>query len=277
MRHLLWRPSGARLFGAAVVVASTVAAVTGLGLASAASGASSYTCAGGDLASGAFTSIQSGTYASITVTGVCDIQPHAVINVIGNIDVAPGGVLDAQSAPSTITVGHNVTAAAGSLLGLGCQPTNTIGRFAGVPCADPYGAERTTITVNGNVTATNADTVLIRKVTVGGNVTLSGGGGEIPWSIKGNAIGGNLTISDVSADWLGVQFNGIAGNATLTNITALDPGDPGRTVAVVENTVGNNLNCTGLEPGVSPGFIPGEVNHVGHKATGQCAAISVQS
>ena len=66
----------------------------------------------------------------------------------------------------------------------------------------------------------------------------------------------------------------IGGNATLTNITALDPGDPGRTVAVVENTVGNNLNCTGLAPGVSPGFIPGEVNHVGHKATGQCAAIS---
>jgi hypothetical protein len=182
-------------------------------------------------------------------------------------------VLDAQSAPSTITVGHNVTAGAGSLLGLGCQPSNTIGLFAGVPCAvEPAG--HTTITVDGNVTATDANTVLLRKLTVGGNVTLTGGGGEIPWSIKGNTISGNLTISDVAADWLGVQFNWIGGNATLTNITALDPGDPGRTVAVVENTVGNNLNCTGLAPGVSPGFIPGEVNHVGHKATGQCAAIS---
>lgn len=61
----------------------------------------------------------------------------------------------------------------------------------------------------------------------GGNVTLTGGGGDIPWSIKGNTIGGNLTISGVTADWLGVQFNGIRGNATLTNITATDPGDPG--------------------------------------------------
>src|SRR4051812_21203005 len=66
-----------------------------------------YNCAGG--------AIPSGTYASITVTGVCDIQPDAVINVIGNINVAAGAVLDAQSAPSKITVGRNVTAASGSI------------------------------------------------------------------------------------------------------------------------------------------------------------------
>jgi hypothetical protein len=110
-------------------------------------------------------------------------------------------------------------------------------------------------------------------LTIGKNVTLTGGGGDIPWSIKGNTVGGNVTISDVAADWLGVQFNLIGGNATLTNITALDPGDPGRTVAVVENTVARNLTCTGLAPGVSGGFIPGEVNHVGHNANGQCAAL----
>ena len=232
-----------------------------------------YTCTGGDLASGNFTSIPSGNYASITVTGVCNIQPDAVINVVGNINVAPDAVLDAQSAPSTITVGRNVTAAAGSLLGMGCQPTNTIGMFAGVPCAvDPAG--HTTITVNGNVTATDADTVLMRKMTVGGNVTLTGGGENVnPWSIKGNTIGRNLTISGVTAEFLGVQFNTIGGNATLTNITATDPGDPGRTVAVVENTVARNLSCTGLAPGVSGGFIPGEVNHVGHNANGQCASL----
>lgn len=223
-----------------------------------------YTCTGGQ--------IPSGSYASITVTGVCDIQPDAVINVVGNLNVAAGAVLDAQSAPSTITVGRNVTAGPGSILGMGCQPTNFIGRFAGVPCAaDPAG--HTVITVAGNVTATDADTVLLRQLKVGGNVTLTGGGGDIPWSIKGNTIGGNLTISDVTADWLGVQFNRIGGNATLTNITATDPGDPGRTVAVVENTVGRNLTCQGLAPGVSGGFIPGEVNHVGHNANGQCAAL----
>jgi hypothetical protein len=239
--------------------------MSGVGVAAAKGPAAApYTCTGGD--------IPSGTYASITVTGFCDVPDGAVINVVGNIDVAAGALLDAQSAPSTITVGHNVTAAAGSLLGMGCQPTNTIGRFAGVPCAtDPTG--HTVITIAGNVTTTDADTVLLRAVTVGRNVTLSGGGGDIPWSIKGSTIGGNLTISDVTADWLGVQFNHIGKNATLTNITVTDPGDPGRTAAVVENTVARNLICTGIVPGVSGGFIPGEVNHVGHNAIGQCAAL----
>jgi len=256
----------------AVSVSAIVLVLSAASAASASPTPSAYTCSGGDIASQTFTTISSGTYASITVTGACNIAPGAVITIIGNLNVAPGAALDAQSAPSTITIGHNVTAAAGSLLLMGCQPENTIGKFAGVPCAaDPAG--HTTITVGGNVTATNADTVIMRKMTVGGQVSLTGGGGDIPWSIKGNTIGGNLTISDVAADWLGVQFNAIGRNATLTNITALDPGDPGRTVAVVENTVGRNLNCTGLAPGVSGGFIPGEVNHVGHKANGQCAAL----
>jgi hypothetical protein len=259
------------LFAAAIVAALFGAT----GIASAAP--STYTCTGGswtgDPATSTFTSIPSGNYASISVRGVCNIVPEAVINVVGNINLAPGAVLDAQSAPATIEVGHNVTAGAGSILGMGCQPSNTIGLFAGVPCVvEPDG--QTTITVDGNVSASNADTVLLRKLTVGGNVALSGGGGDIPWSIKGNTIGKNLTISGVAADWLGVQFNGIGGNTVLTNITALDPGDPGRTVAVVENTVARNLICMGLSPGVSPGFLPGEVNHVGHKALGQCAPIS---
>jgi hypothetical protein len=231
-----------------------------------------YTCTGGDFASGTFTSVPSGNYASITVTGVCNIQLDAVINVVGNLNLAAGAVLDAQSVPSSITVGRNLTAASGSFLLLGCQPANSIGMSAGVPCA-VQPASHTDITVNGNVTATNANTVIMRLVTVNGNVTLTGGGGDIPWSIKGNPILGNLTISGVTATWLGVLFNGIGGNATLTNITATDPGDQGRTVAVVENTVGRNLTCTGLAPGVSGGFIPGEVNHVGHNATGQCASL----
>jgi hypothetical protein len=257
-----------------VVALSAVAGIAG------AAPGNNYTCTGGaktgpDPSAWTYVSIPSGNYASITVTGVCNIVPGAVINVSGNINVAAGAVLDAQSVTATITVGHNITAAAGSLLGLGCQPEDTIGKFAGVPCLDnPNG--QTIITVNRNISATDADTVLIRKLTVGGNVSLSGGGGEIPWSIKGNTIGGNLTISDVAADWLGVQFNSIARNATLTNITALDPGDPGRAVAVVQNVVGNNLICMGLAPAVSGGFF-GLPNLVGHNAIGQCAEISVQS
>lgn len=135
------------------------------------------------------------------------------------------------------------------------------------------GPGHSTIAISGNVTGTDSDTVLLNGITVNGNVTLTGGGGEIPWAIKNDTISGNLTISGITADWLGVPFNSIGGNATLTNITATGPGDPSPLVYVVRNTIGQNLTCTGLAPGVSGGFIPGEVNVVGHNANGQCASL----
>ena len=235
-----------------------------------------YTCAGGDKGSGSpdpstwnYVIIPSGTYSSLTVTGVCYVAPGTVINVVGNVNVAAGAVLDAQTFSSTITVGHNVTAVSGSLLGLGCLP-NPPKHTTGHPCADDPASS--SITVNGNVTAANADTVLLNGITVKGNVTLAGGGENfLVWPIKMNMIGGNLIISGVTPNWLGVIRNKIGGNAILTNITITDPGDPGiPTIFVASNTVGQNLICTGLVPSVAGGF-NGEVNVVGGKAIGQCA------
>ncbi len=247
----------------AIAGALALSAGPAIATASAAPAATAYTCTGGD--------IPSGTYAKITVTGYCEVPADAVIDVVGNVDVAAGAVLDAQSAPSTITVGRNVTAAADSLLGLGCQPPSYTGNSAHECMVEPEG--HSTITVNGNVTATDADTVLLNGITVNGNVTLDGGGGFIPWSIKNNAIDGNLTVSGQTAAWLGVLFNTVGRNATLTDITVVDehPGAPG--VYVVRNTVAWNLNCWDLVPGVSGGFVPGSVNVVGRNATGQCAAL----
>jgi hypothetical protein len=231
-----------------------------------------YTCTGGE--------IPSEDYASITVTGPCSVAADAVINVVGNINVAAGAMLDAQSSPATITVGHNVTAASGSILGLGCQPPSATGNSAHECVADPEG--QSTIAVHGNVTATDAGAVLLNGITVDGNVTLSRGGGarmpgmdeDIPWSIKNNKIGRNLTVNGQTTDWLGVLFNKVAGNATLTNIT-LTEDHPGASqkVYVVRNEVGRNLICMGLAPGVSGGFIPGSVNAVGGNEIGQCAGL----
>jgi hypothetical protein len=149
-----------------------------------------------------------------------------------------------------------------ALLGLGCQP-NPPGHTTGHPCTvEPDGSS--VITVNGNVTATDADTVLLNGITVNKNVTETGGGEDvIPWTIKNNTIGGNLTVSGVTPNWLGVLLNKIGGNATLTNITITDPGDPSPTMFVVSNTVGRNLICMGLGPNLVAGF-PGEFNVVGH-------------
>lgn len=244
----------------------TVAAALALTTAPAMAAAkpSAYTCAGGE--------IPSGHYASLTVTGMCSVAADAVITVDGNVTVAAGAMLDAQSVPSTITVGRNVTGAAGSLVGLGCQPPSATGNSAHECLDDPAGVSD--ITVHGNVTVTDAHTVLLNGVAVHGNVTLVGGGAEIPWAIKNNTIGRNLNVSNVTAEWVGVLFNTIGGNATLTNITVTET-HPGAALAVfvVRNDVGRNLNCSGLGPNVSGGFVPGSVNVVGRNANGQCAAL----
>ncbi len=240
-----------------------------------------YTCTGGDFATQNFTSIPSGIYASITVKGACAVAPDAVITVIGNINVAPGAVLDAQSAPSTITVRHNVTAGPGSLLGLGCLP-NPPGHTTGHPCiVEPNGSSD--ITIKGNVTAWDANAVLLNGITVKGNVTLIGSEGTasvaerataIPWSIKENTIGGNVIVGHMTPLWIGLLDNKVGGNVILFNVHITDGlppnNDPMPTIFVASNTVGRNLVCYGLAPAVSGGF-PGEVNVVGGKALGQCA------
>ncbi len=221
-----------------------------------------YTCRGG--------AIGSGSYASLTVRGACSVRPGAVIRVAGNVMVGRGATLDAQSAPSRITVGGSVIGAPGSLIGLGCQPNYP--DKSGHPCT-VRPKQHSTITVCGGVRTNKANTVLLNGITVRGNVTLLGGGGPIPWSIKNDTIGRNLTVSGQTTDWLGVLFNTVGGSVTLIDIavTDTDPGSPG--AYVVRNTIRRNLVCAGITPGVSGGFIPGEVNVVGGLALGQCASL----
>ncbi len=290
------------LFAAAMMVASSGAVVTGLvgttGIASAhpTNGwQMSYTCAGGDLQTGTFVPIPSGTYSSISVTGACQPAPNAVITVLGDVNVAQGAVLDAQSYPSTITVGRDVNAGPGSLLGLGCLPDPTATSTTGHPCTDPQTgkpsetAGHSNITVNGNIFAWFANTVLLNGITVNGNVTLVGSEGTataterataIPWAIKTNTIGGNLFAGYMTPIWLGVIVNKVGGNVILTNIQITDglPTNPPTppadvdttpTIFVASNTIGQNLGCWGLGPYLSGGF-PGEVNTVGGHAFGQC-------
>jgi hypothetical protein len=250
-----------RLLGSLALVGAL--ALSG-GPATAAGSPMPYTCTGGD--------IPSGSYASITVTGFCDVPADAIVNVVGNINVVPGAVLDAQTDPSTITVGHNVTAGAGSLIGLGCQSNVA---HAPHPCSGPVDPNgNSVITIKGNVTTTDADTVLLNGIAVKQNVTLTGGGGEIPWAIKNNTIGGNFTASNIAPEWFGLLFSKIAGNVNLTDITATDPEDDGNAaVSVVVNTIGRNLNCSGLGPRLTGGAFPGEFNIVGGRETGQCVGL----
>ena len=250
-----------------------------------------YTCSGGSLVPAAnpadpptvtYAEIPSGTYSSIAVTGVCDIAPGAVINVLGNFAVAAGAIFDAQGAPAMITVGRNFTGTSGSIFALGCLP-NPPGHTTGHPCGsdlvgnpidgvDPDTAS-SDVTINGNVVATDSNVGLMYGVTVKGNVVLSGGGGPfpIPWAVKDNSIGGNLVVSNMTPNWFGLIRNHISGNAILTNVNITDAlfGDGTPTIFIASNTVDHNLICSGLGPAVSRGF-GSEHNTVGHQTIGQC-------
>lgn len=261
-----------------------------------------YTCSGGDIQTRTFVPIPSGTYASITVKGACQPAPGAVINVAGNVNVAAGAALDAQSYASTITVGHDVWAAPGSLLGLGCLPDPTPTSTLGHPCKDPLTgkpsetAGSSNITVNGSIFAWFANTVLLNGITVKGNVTLIGSTGTataterataIPWAIKNNTIDGNLFVGDMTPLWLGVMVNHVGGNVILFNIQITDglptnPPTPPQnvdttpTIIVGYNTIQQNLGCWGLGPNLAGGFGPQQSNIVVGHAFGQCADLTKQ-
>lgn len=250
-----------------VLIAAAALTLVGAPAANAASGSGNGTCAGGDV---------SGTYANLTIAGYCDVPLGATLTVTGNLTVAPGAVLDAQTVSSTVTVGKNVSAGAGSMLGLGCQSPASVGN-SGHQCdanVDPDGVS--TVSVGGNVTATDATAVLLNGVSVKGNVTVTGGGSPfIPWSVKNNTIGGNITMSGQTTNWIGVLFNKVGGNATVTNIAIQDPDGSGNGMYIGSNRIGHNLNCSGITPKVSGGFGPFQAtNKVGGKATGQCVAVT---
>ncbi len=212
------------------------------------------TCTGGT--SAVPNVIAGGTYASITVKGVCYVAPDTTI-AVGNVYVASGATLDAQSA-STINVGQDITAFPGSTLLLGCENDATDPNLLH-PC--DYGTGNSAITVNGNVFAVGATLVSLAGDIVTGSVFLIGGGEHTPdctnagcavnnWPIKLNTIDGNLIVQGVTPDWIGVIYNNIGGNVNLNNIT-VDTGIPAGLVPAVENIdvghnmIGENLICHG--------------------------------
>jgi hypothetical protein len=218
-----------------------------------------YICAGGV--------ISAGTYDAVTVTGFCTLPDSGTIRVQGNLTLTSGAALNAVT-PATLLVDGNVRVGSGALLGLGCSPA--IG--CNVTTADRVG---------GNLTAEGAALVIVHSATIGGNVSLMGGGGNEDCTVSSpigppfysdfedNHIGGNTTVSGLVTCWFGYLRNWSGGNVTLTNNTYGDPDAD----EIVTNHILGNLSCWGNSPppqvGDSGGF-PNVV--VGHKL-GQCANI----
>lgn len=246
----------------AVSVGAAVLVLVGTAVASARGGAPT-TCSGGEIASGA--------YAGLIITGVCTVPAGAEVTVNGNVTVAPGAVFDAQT-DSLVAINGNVDAGAGSVFGLGCT-------FAH-PCDDgnPPAGGTTQDTVSGNVTLNQVFNAAINGDTIGGNLTSSGGGAGlldpetdfVPFSIKDDVVGGNITVTDLTTVWFGVIRTQVGKNVTLKNIRLSDPDGN----EYVSDVIQGNLNCSGNSPAPQVGDSDGAPDQVGGHAIGQCTGLT---
>jgi hypothetical protein len=244
--------------------------------------------------------VPQGNYGSIFITGTC-YMPAGNITVRGDLDIAPGALLDAVApgdpssgpvVPATVVVGGNVNVGPGAVLLLGCSPN--------ISCSNPPGI--TYDHIGGNLTGFGALGVVVHSAAIGGNVTLLGGGGgaaaancsavtfpqsgplpPAPWSNDPNlaftpvysdfedaTIGGNLTMSGLTSCWLGSLRDQIGGSGTWI---ANSMGDPDA-MEIGSNLINGNMTCfansEGGTSGVQFGDGGGAPSTVGGFALGQC-------
>ena len=280
----LRRSSTSMLVVAVLLVPIGLIGLIGGATAASATSPSSATCTGTSAQPG---SLPGGTYASVSVTGLCAVNDGQVV-VTGNVTVQSGAVLAAVfarndvggSGTSGLTVDGDITVASGGTLFLGCEAAHA-------PCNDdPNKNTNPTLnspaTVKGNVTATDPLGVIIHLSTIGGDATQSGGGGGVNCTPSGffskigspafsdyedNTIGGNLRVTGLSSCWLGGLRNKVGGSVTYSDDTLADP-DANE---ILTNQIAGNFLCSDDSPTMEYGDSHGHPNVVGGFATGQCA------
>jgi len=232
-----------------------------------------YTCTGG--------SVAPSVYSSVTIAGVCTLDAGRVI-VQHNLTVLPnatlvgvvggfGGVgLPLPHSPD-LTVNGNVDVQANATLVLGCEPIafNCSNDTSGFP-----GTFSTRETIGGNLTAENAYQIVVHHTAIGGNVTVSGGGGGVNCAafqygdFEDDIIDGNLTITGWQSCWLGLFRDTIMHNVRFNGNTTADP--DGNEIA--NNTILGTLSCSGNSPSPHTGDSLGGPSVVVGNASDQCTS-----
>lgn len=167
----------------ACVVTLWAFAATGTGAAAATTGPP-FVCAGGP--------IPAGTYSSVVVTGLCSV-PSGLVQITGDLTVAPGALLDAMtpagfpispaSLPGIVQVGGSVLVGRGAVLILGCdlailcRPGHSTYPAPGLYPGSFIGSSDPGDFVAGDIVSTGGLSVIVHSVKVGGSALLLGGGG----------------------------------------------------------------------------------------------------
>jgi hypothetical protein len=238
----------------------------------------SYTCHGGPTVPG--TAIPPGNYESILVTGGICFLPGGVVNVKGNVAIAPGATLlanfpsPASNIPegdATLIVGGDVSVARDGTLVLGCSPA--------------LGCQNTTNSrIKGDLRADRALGLLLHSDRIAGDVSMRGGGGGVTCTPSGffaqigspvyttfedNTIGGNANVSGLQSCWFGFIRNQVEGTVNVHNNTFADED----ATEIVTNTIEGNLICQHNDPAAQFGDSGGIPNTVEGKKLGECATL----
>ena len=233
-----------------------------------AASAAPYTCTGG--------SIAPGTYSSLTVARPCALDSGSV-TVQHRVTILSGGALFAAFGGSDLTVGQNVNVQPNGVLVLGCEPE------AFICLNDPdqeVGTLMTHHAIGGNLIADEALTVIVHNTAIQGNAIVSGGGVNCdPQAIldgspayatfEDNVIGRNAVITNWDSCWLGFIRNTVSGNVNFQKNVTFDP-DANE---VVSNVISGKLNCSANSPAPQIGDSGGSLNIVSRGATGQCVPL----
>jgi len=225
----------------------------------------------------------------VVLVGVCAVNGGAAV-VKGDLILAPGSALNATFAlndvtgkgTSSLTVFGDVKVGSGAVLAMGCEPNFS-------PCTDdPKAKTGGTLTgqnhVFGDVIGKQALAVIIHASTIGGSVSVSGGGGGVTCAIpqtgvfhvlkspvfsdfEDNVIGGYLAVAGLQSCWLGALRNHVGRSVVAVNNTLADP-DANEILA---NLVHGSIACFGNSPAVQYGDSHSSPNLVMRHAFGQCA------
>lgn len=239
-----------------------------------ASAASPYTCTGG--------AIPPGTYSSLTVAGTCAI-PSGMVTVLGDVTVMPGASLNAAvddasaGIPSgDLVVSGDMFVGQNAILLLGCAPS--------LECTSPTQSK-----IAGSLRADRPLAMILHGNAIGGHVSVTGGGGGLSCdpnaavsgalglppvlpaysTFEGNKITGGVSVSQMESCWFGFIRNEVSGAVSFQNNKMLDPD----AMEFVTNDIRGSLKCSGNSPAPQVGDSGGAPNEVTGAKLGQCKMI----
>jgi hypothetical protein len=213
--------------------------------------------------------IPAGSYGPLTITGFCAMQ--GTYSVHGGLTIAPGAGLDAAVffgfPPFNYGAPCNVFLTVSGGIEVGTNGLLYLGNSTDTGCSSSSND-----VVNGGITATGADSVVVHGTTINGPLTVQGGGGAAScapterfpfahyFNIEASRVNGGVSFTGLNTCWIGIIQTQINGGGQVSNNETSDTD----AIEIGLNSIHGALSCAGnfLNPAVTPDPTPNAPNGV---------------